>query len=366
MFIITGINALIKLALELAIRDEEERKAAKAAAQAALAGVAGAVGDVGAAVSTGVQAGSEAAKLATKDAGVLEVIDSVTSAVGGGAEGFLDGLETGLLHLGLRSGAAGVGMGIGHAADGETGRRLGLNLALGLAGNWREGLAERALLLAGRSSGAAAAIGGARLATAHLPAEERERAALMFADLGLQLGQGMQRLAQGGWASATANLKDEARTARAELWEGVDDVVGVGVQLAASGVVAVARHRSPGFSYLDAAEMARGGMEALSAAGAAAGVPTSFSKFAGTPAESQPWRARIGEGARASGSIAQLIVREQIRIERDRAARKASSGEDPDGKELGRVKEFERKALASASGGQALHQILGGKLYKTV
>lgn len=366
MFIITGINALIKLALELAIRDEETRKAAKAATQAALAGVAGAMGDVGAAVSTGVQAGAEVAKLATKDAGVLEAMDTVTSAIAGGADGFMDGLETGLMHLGARAGAAGLGLGIGHAADAEAGRRLGLNLALGLAGDWREGPSERALLLAGRGGGAAAAIGGARLATAHLPAKQRERAALLYADLGLQLGQGVQRVAQGAWASATANAEADARAAKAELWSGVDDALRVGVQLAAAGIVAEARRRSPGFSYLDAAEMARSGMDALSSAGRALDAPTSLSELVRARSETPPWSARVGEGARAAGSVAELIVREHARAELDRAERKARSGEDPDGRRVKRANELERRGLASAGGGQALHQILEGRVYKTV
>ena len=105
MFLLTGINALINLALDLAIQEEEERKAAKAATQAAMAGLAGAMGDVGASVAIGAHSAAEIGKLASEDAGVLEAIDTVAKAVGGGAGGFAHGLEPGLVHLGARAGA---------------------------------------------------------------------------------------------------------------------------------------------------------------------------------------------------------------------------------------------------------------------
>lgn len=196
MFIL-AIDALVQLALDMAIRDKAARDAAKLAVHAGFAGAAAAVGDVGSAVAAGILTGGEAAKHAVHDPEMAKWLDTGVNVAAGAAGGFTNNIASGVLQLGFTAGTAAGGAGVGYAVDQENGAELGLQLGASLGGGEFDAAQVGSKLIDTGIKGAGGAAGASIAYAAAMeskdPNEQREAIRLGFS-LGMTGASGVQKL----------------------------------------------------------------------------------------------------------------------------------------------------------------------------
>lgn len=196
MFIL-AIDALVQLALDLAIRDQKAREAAKLATHAGFAGAAAAMGDVASAVAGSILTGGEAAKHAVDDPEMAKWLDTGVNVAAGAAGGFTNSIANGVAQLGFTAGTAAGGAGVGYAIDQEHGAEMGLQLGASLGGGEfdaakvSEKLIETGIKGAGGAAGASIAYAAAN--ESEDPAEKRAAIQLGFS-LGMTGARGAQKL----------------------------------------------------------------------------------------------------------------------------------------------------------------------------
>ncbi len=244
---ITGM--VIDLGIELAIRDEQVKKAAKASAAAALASVSAATGDVASAASLAIKSATNSASIATKDIGALSAIDTLGQVAQSATGGYLEnGLKGSVMPLATSAAGASAGA----IVHGENGALMGASLGASVGQFGATDSVSGNISRLGVKIGTGTA-GGALGATLATDRTTKAQAFQFGFGLGSSVGGATTDWAAGGrLGESDVNSKVAQQTVQNAKDTLLNEAVG---QMVGAGIYAA---RSDDRDYLDAAQLGRG------------------------------------------------------------------------------------------------------------